>query len=189
MNARTAPTFVRVAILAVLTFTGANDAVGQKNPSPSTGPVVDGFGPVYDIEDPDVVTPAGPLRAIFDVTESGSAPGELNRRIESVARFLNMHARAGVDPDDLHVVLILHGGAGKDALSDAGYGARHGMANPNLPLLEALAEAGVDVVLCGQTMSARGFGRNELAAPVKVALSAMTAMLLYQARGYGIAAM
>lgn len=42
---------------------------------------------------------------------------------------------------------------------------------------------GVEIVLCGQTAMHRGLARGDLAAPVQVALLAMTAIATYGARG------
>lgn len=159
-------------------------APGAAAAQPTPGPVLPDFGPVYAIDAPDLATPAGPLRAVFDVTQTAEAPDARNRYIESLARFLNMHARAGVPADQMALALVVHGGAAKDLLSDAAYASRYGVSNPNTALLQGLRDAGVRIVLCGQSASARGFGRDELAAPVEVALSAMTARYVFQSAGY-----
>lgn len=164
-------------------------AFAQAPPRPDTGPVIDAFGPVYEIDSPDFATPSGPVRAVFDVSEGAARPDEVNRRIESLARFLNMHARAGVPVDRMELALVVHGSAGVELLGDAGYRKRHGVDNPTLPLLKALMDEGVQVILCGQTQSARGLGRDELAGGVQVALSAMTALVALQERGFRLAAM
>lgn len=164
-------------------------ALGQASPSPVTGPVIDGYGPVYDIAAPDFATPTGPVRAVFDVAEGAGEPGQVNRRIESLARFLNMHARAGVPAERIELALVVHGSAGVELLDDLGYRRRHGVDNANLPLLRALMDQGVQVILCGQTQAARGLARDELADGVQVALSAMTALVALQDRGFSLAAM
>ena len=154
---------------------------------PESGPVVEGFGAVYGVPDPDFETPWDvEYRVVFDVSVGADEPHLLNARINSLARFLNMHAQAGVDPDAMRLALVLHGSAGKDALGDAGYRDRYGIDNPNLPLLEQLAGAGVEIILCGQTAMHRGLAREELAGPVQLALSAMTALVTLQARGYSL---
>lgn len=157
--------------------------------SASTGPVIDKFGPVYDVPRPDFVTPADlSYRAVFDVAQSPEAADKLNPRIESVARFLNMHARAGVKAEQIRLAVVVHGAAGKDMLSSAAYKARFGTDNPNAPLLAALKSNGVRVVLCGQTAAHRGYARDELAPGVEVALSAMTALVALQSDGYRLIA-
>lgn len=150
-----------------------------------TGPVIEGYGPVAEITDPDFETPLDlQWRVLFDVKSAPESPEALNPAIESVARFLNMHARAGVPLDRMEPVVVLHGAAGKDALDHAGYRARHGVDNPNRELIAALAEAGVRFYLCGQTAAFRGLGRDELSSDIQMALSAMTVMGALQAEGW-----
>jgi len=150
-----------------------------------TGPVIEKYGPVYDVVRPDFQTPTGiDYRAVFDVAPSPEAANDVNPRIESVARFLNMQARAGVPQEKMHLALVVHGAAGKDMLSSPAYKTRFGVDNPNEPLLAALRASGVRVILCGQTAAHKGFGRDELAPGVELALSAMTALVALQSEGY-----
>lgn len=150
-----------------------------------TGPVIEQFGPVYDVDSPGFVTPTNmTYRAVFDVALSPDAADQLNPRIESLARFLNMQARAGVKPEQVKLALVVHGAASKDMLSNAAYKARLGVDNPNAPLLAALQSKGVRVILCGQTAAHRGFSRQELAPGVEISLSAMTALVALQSEGY-----
>jgi intracellular sulfur oxidation DsrE/DsrF family protein len=150
-----------------------------------TGPVIEQFGPVYDVSAPDFATPTDiAYRAVFDVAQSPDANDQLNPRIESLARFLNMQARAGVKPEQVKLALVVHGPAAKDLLSNAAYKARFGVDNPNVPLLAALQARSVRVIVCGQTAAHKGFKREEFARGVQVALSAMTAMVALQSEGY-----
>jgi intracellular sulfur oxidation DsrE/DsrF family protein len=156
---------------------------------PTTGPVIKGYGPTLEVPDSALdLADDQNYRVVFDVARSPDDPAALNRSIETVARFLNMHARAGVSPDRLNVALVLHGGAGKDALSDQAYAKRHGQPNPNTQLMQKLGEAGVQVYLCGQTAGFREYLAEELAEPVKMSLSAMTALVELQSRGYSLIA-
>ena len=168
-----------------------SSALGAQALGPSrTGPVIAEFGPVYTVEDPDFVTDTEAVyRIVFEVQDGSEDPGALNRRIESLARFLNMHAQAGVPRENMKLALVLHGTAGKDALSHRGYHARFGVDNPNAPLLEALSEYGVRIILCGQTQMHRGLERAELAPHVEVALSAMTALVSLTSEGYRLLAL
>ena len=149
------------------------------------GPVIADHGPVYEVPALDIPIDASrEYRAVFDVSNALEADDAVNPKIVTVARFLNMHARAGVDAGNLGAAIVLHGGSGRYALDDEAYRERYGVDNPNLPLLEALAEAGVRIILCGQTAGFRGFAGDELAAPVQIALSAMTALIELQQDGY-----
>lgn len=181
---------MRSLLLLVLGLAGlAGSASAQALGTPSPGPLIRDFGPVYDVPSPDLsASPDVVHRAVFDVTRSAESPTAVNSSIESLARFLNMHARAGVPAENLQLALVVHGSAGKDLLDHAGYRERFGVDNPNLPLLEALARAGVEIYLCGQTAMSRGLPREELAPQVRMALSAMTALVHLQDRGYRLIA-
>jgi intracellular sulfur oxidation DsrE/DsrF family protein len=176
-----------LAALATAAFV-APAARAQAIGNPRPGPVIEEFGAVFDVPEIDRETPDVEYRAVFDVRDPAEAPGERNRGIETVARYLNMHAREGVPPEKLHAVLVLHGGAAKGALSDDSYRERYGTANPDRELIGALIDAGAEVVLCGQSAMSRGFPAADLAPGVRLALSAMTALVAYQQQGYSLIA-
>ncbi len=160
-------------------------AASAQSPAPSKGPIIVDFGPVYTVPNPALATPMlQELKLRFDVSETSPDPKVLSARLETAARFLNMHGKAGVSPDRLKVAIVVHGSAAKDALNNDAYRKRHGIDNPNLPLLVALKKAGVRIFLCGQSAGSRGIAVSEMAAPVELALSAMTAHLVLNAEGY-----
>lgn len=152
---------------------------------PQTGPVIKAYGPVYNV-------PEGSwnlkkdthYKVSMDVSATGDFSSDLNRRIESAARFLNLHARNGVDPKNIEFAIVVHGSAGKDLLKDMAYEARFDEPNPNTAMLAALHDAGVKIYLCGQTAAHRGFTAGELNPAVSLALSAMTAHVRLQTEGY-----
>ena len=152
---------------------------------PQTGPVIEAYGPVYDV-------PAGALnlnkdkqyKVSMDVSATEDFSDDRNRRIESAARFLNLHAKNGIDPGNIEFVIVVHGSAGKDLLNDAAYETRFDSPNPNTAMLAALQKAGVKIYLCGQTAAYRGFAVGELNPAVNLALSAMTAHVRLQSEGY-----
>lgn len=172
-------------LLLVLLLVAVPPLAGQT--APRTGPVIQQFGPTFDVPDPDYPTPLSvPYRVIFDIADAAGTPDGRSSRFETVARFLNMHVKAGVPLENLDVVVAVHGAAGKDLLDHAGYRERHGMENPNAELIRALIDAGVEVTLCGQTAASRGLGREELLPGVKLALSAMTTLVTRQNQGYAL---
>lgn len=179
-------------VSAAITLAGVGlplSATAQALGPSRAGPVIEGFGAVYAVDAPDYGTPTDHVyRVVFDVSDSPQAPDALNPRIDTLARFLNMHGQAGVPLANMQLALVLHGAAGKDALHHDAYRARFGTDNPNLPLLEALHGAGVAVYLCGQTAAHRGYPDGDLAEPVRLALSAMTVLVTLQAQGYQLVA-
>ncbi|MCJ7557828.1 MAG: DsrE family protein [Gammaproteobacteria bacterium] len=155
---------------------------------PSKGPVIEDFGPYLPVADPDFGIPAGQtLNVVFDLAKALDT-GQLNPHLETPARFLNMHAGAGLGPERMHLAVVVHGQATRDLLTDEAYQKRFGAANPNRALLQALAGAGVEIILCGQSAGFGGYTRSEFLPQVEMALSAMTALVVLQERGYRLIA-
>ena len=152
---------------------------------PVTGPIIKGYGPVFEVPDDSYNLRIDThYKVSMDVSASGDFPEDRNRRLESAARFLNLHARNGIDPKKMEFAIVVHGGAGKDLLKDDAYQARYDEANPNTAMLSELNEEGVKIFLCGQTAAYRGFAKEELHPAVTMALSAMTAHVRLQSEGF-----
>jgi len=147
--------------------------------------IIKDYGQTFNVENPDIKTDMDANhKIIFDVTQSSEDKSVVNKYIETAARFLNMHAKAGLKPEQLHVAMTLHGGAWQDVMTNEAYKEKFGVDNPNFELINQLTEAGVDIILCGQTAGARGLDKTNVNPNVKLALSAMTALLQYQNNGY-----
>ena len=154
---------------------------------PVTGPVIDAYGPVYYVpEEPLDLPPDSVLKAAFDIAAAPDEPESTNHRLETVARYLNMHARAGVDPRQMATAVVLHGRAARSALSPAAFEGRYGEPHPDAELLDELSRAGVRFIVCGQSAAAFGFRHDELAAGVEVSLSALTALVRLQSDGFAL---
>jgi len=152
---------------------------------PETGPVIKDFGPVFEVSEGSYNLDKGKhYKVSMDVSATSESSGDLNRRLESAARFLNLHARNGINANDIEFAIIVHGQAGKDLLKDDAYQARFEEPNPNTAMLNALGDAGVKIYLCGQTAAYRGFAAGELNPVVTMALSAMTAHVQLQSQGF-----
>jgi intracellular sulfur oxidation DsrE/DsrF family protein len=200
MMGRMRPRFIVVAVLLITVAMAALSALSSVASlalaavpasatvapvGPVRGPLVPDFGPSYVVPNPGLATPMlQELKVRFDVAASPAEVAAINPQLEAAARFLNMHAKAGVSPERLKVALVVHGQAGKDVLTSDAYRARHGIDNPNVPLLVALKKVGVRIYLCGQTAGTRGFAPHELEPPARMALSAMTAHLVLNSEGY-----
>lgn len=150
-----------------------------------TGPVVEEFGPSAEMPDDAFnLVPGKAYRVLFDVASGSKKKHAFNKNLESAARFLNMHARANIDPDDLRIEIVTHGGTTFDVLSDAAYRERFGQGNPNAELVQALVEAGVVIRQCGQSAAHHDVKSDELAHGVEMAVSAMTVLVRRQDEGW-----
>tara|TARA_B100002049_G_scaffold121852_1_gene90007 strand:- start:543 stop:962 length:420 start_codon:yes stop_codon:yes gene_type:complete len=123
------------------------------------------------------------FKVAFDVAK-GANPGEINRAFESLARFINMHAAAGVAKENLQLALVVHGSATLDVLTNEAYKSREGTNNGNQALIKALQKFGVKIQVCGQSTAAHNVKQSQLIPGVNMALSAMTAHALLQQDGY-----
>ncbi|WP_428410549.1 DsrE family protein [Hyphococcus sp.] len=147
------------------------------------GPVFEEFGPVADI-DSDFVIPKGmDFKVRFDVREGGEA-GSRNRRLETAARFINMHARAGVPEKKMKLALVIHGKAVNDMTRAAHYAEAVGGENANAEMLAALMDKGVRIIVCGQSAAYYEVTKEDLIPGVEMAISAMTAHAVLAREGY-----
>lgn len=165
-------------------FTTLSTLVLSQNNSPK-GKIIKNFGETFKVENPDIKTDISTdLKVIFDVSKTSDKKNVINKYIVTAARFLNMHAEAGMKPSQLKVAMTLHADAWKDVLNDEAYKERFGVVNPNTQLIKELSNAGVDVIICGQTAMFRKIDKATVNPEVKFALSAMTALLQYQNNDY-----
>jgi intracellular sulfur oxidation DsrE/DsrF family protein len=173
--------FIPVVIALLLLPVQAH---AEPRPGFHAGPVFTSFGDIASVES-DLPIPQGTVfRVLFDVTDKAT-PGQLSRHIDSAARFINMHVEAGVPIADIHVAIVVHGGAAADLLTQSAYAARNdGATNGSARAIAELKAHGVEFWLCGQTAAAYQITRSDLLPEVGMSLSAMTASALLQQRGY-----
>lgn len=145
------------------------------------GPAIANFGAVAEAPTAAPVPANTVFKVAFSVHEAGEAE-TVNRRLDSPARFINMHVRAGVPRENIHLAVVVHGPASRDLLRARASGEE----NPNAPLIAALIANGVDVYLCGQSAAAYDIAPEDLLPGVQIALSAMTVHALLQQAGYTI---
>ena len=149
------------------------------------GKIIPDYGGTLKVRDIDIKTDvSAEFKVIFDVSQSSEDKTIVNKNIVTAARFLNMHADAGMDKSQLKVAMTIHGGAWQDVLANEAYREKFGVDNPNVELINQLTEAGADIIICGQTAGFRGISKQNANPNVKFALSAMTALLQYQENGY-----
>lgn len=174
--------------LAIFSLMSANVLAANTLPEgASMGPVVKDFGPHVKVPDDSFkLSQDGHFKALMDIADSPEAKADLNRYIESAARFLNMNASSGIAADNMELALVVHGGAVKDLFTDAAYQAKFEQPNPNTALLDELSSAGVKIYVCGQSMGLHGYSMSQLNPAVQMAISAMSASVQLQSDGYVI---
>ena len=142
------------------------------------GGLIKGYGRIADVPSATAIPPGTVFKVAFDLKRSGNF--EVNRKIDSAARFLNMHHAAGVPGKNMQLAVVVHGAAYEDLLTDKAYGGE----NPNAELIRQLRENGVRFYLCGQTAAYRDVSPEDLLPGIEISLSAMTTHALLQQQGY-----
>ncbi len=174
-----------VVFVALVLSTATTQA--QQQPASKSGPLIQSGGEVYATPHIDFATPVDiTYKVAFDLSRRGTSATSVNDGLNSLARFLNMHAQAGVPASQMQLAVVVHGGAARDLLRNAEYKERTGEDNPNIAMVEELWKAGVRIIVCGQTAAASGFTKDMFVEPVQIALSAMTAFAVLQEQGYHV---
>ncbi len=152
---------------------------------PITGPIFTDYGPVFKVTEKDVPLKKGFVyKAVFDISKNVADPERHNGYIESVARYINMHAINGVALSNMDIAVILHSKASYSGLTNSAYMKRYGVNNPSIELIEQLTKKGVKFYQCGQSAYFNGIEKSEMIDSVQLGLSAMTLSTELQASGY-----
>lgn len=172
-------------VLFIIVLFFSSEGIGQE--TRVDGKAVEGFGATYKVKDPNYKTELNEeYKVVFDVSSAPEDPGQRNKWIETVARFLNMHVESGKSVESLHPVMVMHGNASYGLLKNEFYKEKFGVDNPNTELLKALQKADVEIILCGQTAAHRNLSEERRITDVSVSLSAMTVLIQLQNRGYAL---
>lgn len=151
-------------------------------------PSLEDYGPAFAIENPDFKTDiSNSFKAVFDIGQSFDDPEKANKLLESAARYIRLHRQAGVPDASIQVAVVIHGSAIFDLLNHENYQVSRESKqafNPNYDLITALTAEGVDVILCGQTAAYREISKEQMHPRIKIALSAMTALVQLQNDGF-----
>lgn len=175
------------AVFACLVLCCANPAYAGREAFHS-GTVIPEFGKIATVDHAQPLPKNTEFRVRFDIGGAAS-PGKIHRQIESVARFINMHAEAGVPRDKLHLAVVLHGGVAKEMTKPERYEQFDDLAqieHINAALITALVEQGVIFTVCGQTAAYYDISADDLLPGVTLSLSAMTAHALLAQEGYSL---
>jgi intracellular sulfur oxidation DsrE/DsrF family protein len=125
-------------------------------------------------------------RVVFAVTRGTDKPAAVNASLDRVARTVNLYVDAGVPLRQLKFVAVLSGPATNAALDDDHYKQLFGIENPNLPLIQKLRAAGVDVAVCGQAVAESDYEFDWVSKQITLALSALTTVTTLQSKGYAL---
>lgn len=177
-----------IALLLIACATAVAFTMSSPHPDPRlTYPRIHGAGGVLPVG-PDALMPSTKVdhRLYLDVdSDRPTRQGDINTRLHTAAKLLNLYSLAGVPNDKVHLVVLFYGRGVDLALSDMAYKKKFGHANPNANLIDQLHQAGVQMVVCGQALGHQNFVEANIRPGMTLALSALTAREELQAAGYG----
>jgi Predicted transcriptional regulators len=130
--------------------------------------------------------PRAVYKVVFNMTTASPKPDEVSPALQRVARTVNLYVNAGVPLKHLHFVAIASGAATAIALDDAAYSKIYHVPNPNLPVIEQLRKAGIDVSVCGQAVAEHDYAYDSIDKHVTLSLSALVTVTELQQKGYAL---
>lgn len=150
-------------------------------------PLIPNFGAVKPLPSAEVQPePDLAYKVVFDVSKPAEAKDKISPALVHVARFVNLLGLRGMRPEAASLVVVFHGRATEAVLDDANFRAKNGIDNPNLDLIQRLADCRVELFVCGQALAEQGLIAQWVSPDVKIALSALTVLTNYQLRGYAL---
>jgi len=172
-------TFILLAL-----FLAAQSGIAQDRKW--ANPIIKDYGRILDLPDVDVrPDPEMEYKILIEEVFKMDNPEQVNFSATNVARLINLHAVGGVKKENLKVAMVIHAQATNSVINNEAYKARYdGKDNPYIKLYEQLAESGVELIVCGQSLEMFGNKRADVIPQVKVATSALTAITTYQLKGY-----
>ena len=171
-----------VLVLASGTFGPARAA--SDNPDKL---LVEGYQAAKDLpgarELPD---PKTDYKVIFADNQESKNPDDVNPMLPTIATYLNTLGKYGVPAEHRHLVIMIHHRTpGLDmVMSNEAYRERYNRDNPNIAIIHALKQAGVDIRVCGQGLIARKIDSKQVNPDVQVDLWAMTTLVNLQLKGF-----
>ena len=130
--------------------------------------------------------PKTDYKVAFADNQDPKNPDDINPMLPTIATYVNTLGKYGVPADHRHIVIMFHHRtAGIDiVMSNEAYKERYNRDNPNIALLHALKQAGVDIRVCGQGLIDRKIDAKQVNPEVQIDLWAMTTLVNLQLKGY-----
>lgn len=147
-------------------------------------PIVKNFGGIYKI--PNALNPDTEIeyKIAIDLKTLQRDKESINPGLNNVARMMNLHGLGGIKDENMNVAVIIHGGATDVILTNEAYQQRYELDNPNIPLIEALKEAGAKIYVCGQSLLGRKYEHDQVNPEVVIGLSMLTVFTTHMHNGF-----
>ncbi len=176
---------IKMFFVILLLIVCSNNSYAQK----WEYPVIKGYGPVHPLPDA-AVQPDKSIeyKILFDITIAANSKDKVNPGLDHIARLINVFASAGMMPNKMKLVAVIHGDSAPIVLKNDIFKSKYGVDNPNIKLLTDLKKNGVVLYVCGQALADNNFKHEWVNPNISIALSALTVVPTYQLMGYALMA-
>jgi intracellular sulfur oxidation DsrE/DsrF family protein len=130
--------------------------------------------------------PKTDYKVVFADGQEAKNPGDVNPMLPTIANYVNTLGKYNVPAERRHIVIMFHQ-RNPDldiVMSNEAYKERYNRDNPNIALIHALKQAGVDIRVCGQGLLARKIDAKQVNPDVQIDLWALTTLVNLQLKGY-----
>lgn len=181
---------MKTALAFGLFVLGIGLSTGQVKAQTKEFPAIKNGGGIFPVpEAVAIADPALDYRIVGDLMVGPEKPQDLNPGLDRVARLFNAYAEAGIPPEKIKMVVVVHFKGTPLILSDEAYEKEFKVPNPNTALINELASKGVEFLICGQSLRMRGYTGTPRNPNIRVTHAAMIATTTYQLKGYAVLSM
>ena len=130
--------------------------------------------------------PKTDYKVVFADGQDAKNPGDVNPMLPTIATYVNTLGKYGVPAEHRHIVIMFHQRTPDIdiVMSNDAYKERYNRDNPNIAIIHALRQAGVDIRVCGQGLIARKIDTKQVNPDIQIDLWAMTTLVNLQLKGY-----
>jgi intracellular sulfur oxidation DsrE/DsrF family protein len=130
--------------------------------------------------------PKTDYKVVFADGQDAKNPGDVNPMLPTIATYVNTLGKYGVPAEHRHIVIMFHQRTPDIdiVMSNEAYKERYSRDNPNIAVIHALKQAGVDIRVCGQGLIGRKIDPKQVNPDVQIDLWAMTTLVNLQLKGY-----
>jgi intracellular sulfur oxidation DsrE/DsrF family protein len=133
----------------------------------------------------DLPSPEATYKVVFDVGHKAAQPSDPLPGLEMVAKYVNTLAKYGVPASHRQIAVVFHQDSLEAVVNNDTWKASHGGAdNPSVPLIEALAKAGVAFHVCGQGVMRNHIDPKTIQPEIELDLWALTTLVDLEQQGY-----
>jgi intracellular sulfur oxidation DsrE/DsrF family protein len=179
---------MKIAALALTTMLIlASGSFGPAAAGSTAPPLVPGYEAARDLPDArELPDPKTDYKVVFADGQDAKNPGDVNPMLPTIATYVNTLGKYGVPAEHRHIVIMFHQRTPDIdiVMSNEAYKERYNRDNPNIALIHALKQAGVDIRVCGQGLISRKIDAKQVNPDVQIDLWAMTTLVNLQLKGF-----